>query len=193
MAETPIEPNGQIDFVYTVAGFTHRSQMRCTISNPEAVANFNLVTPDGDLLWTDAVDDAMPLFRPFYTASANFVQADLQLYDSGAYVLLDSYSLGLAGTASGSNFNTGQSSWTLKDYQNKTVKFVQLECIAAPPQRVAFASLSGISQSLVNSMLDNSPGNIGAWFRGRSGAQMHRFITVTVSINKRLQRKRGLA
>lgn len=193
MPEQPIVANGQIDIVYVVGLTEHVAQWRCVIDNPAGGGPYNVnVLGGGSIPWTDAVDQAVALLVDLFHTSTAISEARLQHYDDGIYITLDNYSVGESGTQSAASQPTSQQTYTFKDTTNKLVKVVLLGGVEVPPYRDNYAQLNAAQQALVDDLLDGTAGKLGAWFTGRSENQLRRFIAVTVSINKKLQRKLGL-
>lgn len=193
MAPTPITPNGQIDILYTESGFLHRAQMRVDIVSPGGSAPFDLVTSAGPaILWTAWVDIVVAKFKAIFSTSTTFTQAVLQHYTGGVYVQLDTYSLGIPGTSGSAAKLATQVTYTFKDTTNKTVKIALFEATYNAPNHIAYGFLDGASKAIVDSTLGLTAADIGNAFRGRGDNAMNRFVFQTISINKKLQRKRNL-
>lgn len=192
MSETPISVDGQIDIHYTQGTVDHILQLRCEITTAGMTPPFNLLSvSSGTILWTDAVDDLVPLLQPLMKTTTVINQAVLQRYDAGTYILLDSYSIGLAGTSTAAANPAAQETFTFRDLANKLVKVVLLGGVQVPPQHLFYAGLSTAQKNFVDSILANTAGTIGDWMLGRGGNDVRRFIAWTCSINKRWQRELG--
>lgn len=193
MAETPISVDGQIDIHYTVATIPHVAQWRCEIVTPGLTPPFTILSKSsGSILWTDGVDDAVDVLRPILASDATINNAVLQRYNAGVYEQIDTYSIGLAGTGAAAHKNAEQETYTFKDLGNKLVKVVLQEGMNTPPDKIQYANLGAAYKTFVDDVLSNSAGTIGDWFLGRGGNDVIRFLNLTISINKYVQRKRNL-
>jgi len=191
----PTLTNGRIKIEYNSASLgTHVCNLDVRIDSPLTPAPFNLVLQSaGVLLWTDAVDRFVLKAKPLFSADFTFTQATLYRYDSGAYIAIDSYSIGVAGTGGGGETPATEETYFFYDEDHIPDKIIFLEQGSGVPLHLNYAGLGASRKAFVDDVLLQASPSIGDWYRSKSDQPITVFLAVTTTFNRRLRRKRGQA
>jgi len=188
MAVTPLVPQYRLQLSYKPA-ITHKQQL--LVDAVLSGGSYSLVAHDSSsVAIATFVSQYAALLKPFYDSTTTFDSWILQKFVSGAYIEVDTGTIGVAGTASGAPNPTSLMSWVFVSGGFKRVKFVNLGANAVDqPAKNTFAVLGTRALNYVSDILNNSSGHIGYVMRGRDGQPLTRFID-EVEDYSRTSRKR---
>jgi hypothetical protein len=196
---TALSATGKIVIPYTYSGISHKMSMYC--KNPTLVGgtyNINSRTLDAnDIVWTDAAQQLAQMLVQFTANASGVGQAVLQHWESGLWIPKAYYTVTPTGQTSGQQICT-ELTYVLRDKLNHPVKVVMLEGVEVPPQHwvnplAGSAVLDSISHMLMDTTINaNSP---FAWAVGRGNQYLADtpIVGITLSFNRKLRRRRGLA
>lgn len=196
---TTLSATGRITIPYSYSGINHKARFYCRgIQAVGGSFNINSRTLDAnDIVWTDAAQAAAQCVNNYLGIVANIGQAVLEKLIGGLWQAQAYFTVTPIGTTGGQQA-TSQLTIVLRDRLAHPVKVVFLEGKQVPPQHWATpfggdADLDNVVHYLVDTTLSaNSP---FAWMVGRSNQYLNDtpFVGATVSLNRKLRRRRGLA
>ena len=147
-----------------------------------------------NIITTTFVSYIVGLMKPMMDSSSSFLSWTLEQYNSGAWVQVDTGTIGVAGTNAASVPTPGnQFSWTWFDLDLKHLKFRWLGFTFASVGtfKIPLGSVTGAYAAFYNDVIDITPGHLGAMLRGRSGSQILRGLNLVISYNRKSRRRLG--
>ena len=194
----PLSATGRIVLTYADAGLSHKVHYFCRgITAVGGTFNINTYSVDAnDLAWHDAVTATASYVNLMLSANRTWEPARLEKFVSGVWQLVDVYSF--SSTAGGGTLQPAtQQTYTFLDKQYHKVKIVLLDTIKTAPQH--FATPTGGDANFDTFIAAHIPGSAGAgdpgnWMvsRGNQYLASSPFIACTVTLNRRVRRRRGL-
>jgi hypothetical protein len=192
MAVTPLVPNARLIVHYT-SDLPHALQLLVeytTVSGVPVLQQHDLTTtPTATFVAT-----LVGLLQPMFDTSTVFVDWTLEKYDSGAYVEIDTASIGLNGTnAASAPTRASDFTFSFFDVNEKHVKIRLLGAFlgGAGAFKFGYSVLATIYRNFIDDALNTAPAHLGAVLQGRSGGTLTRFIALVVAYNRKSRRRLG--
>lgn len=196
MAPTPIQTTHVLSFGYTIQGLTHHQHCYVDAQASGDPTGFELLgrgsSPEP---MTDAIDEWEDIVGPMLGTGT--AAAGVTLYHIVSGALIPIYSGAIPTITPGGGLQiTGQQTMFFRDGLNLPFKFTIFETnYLAPFHNTSPLSgdIGAVAAAFIADMLNGANGHLGAWMHSRSDSTDLRYIAMTVSLNRRLRRDRGLA
>lgn len=195
MAPIPIQTSHVLSFGYSIAGLTHHTRFLVDAVASADSTGFSLHCEfSADVGLSTVITQFAAVFGPLIGSGG--AAAGVTLYSVSGTVLTPVYSGSWTFTPSGSpKFTAVQYTWFFRDGLGHPAKVVVLEGVDQPPFKTNDISSMGASavKTFSQDLADSSAGHIGAWMKSRSDGFPDRFISLVLTLNRRVRRRRGLA
>jgi hypothetical protein len=192
----PIVTSHVLRFQYVQNGLTHSDNRYVTAIVSGDATGYSLDNPDAtaDPL-SDAIDQWEDLVGP--VLGLGTTPGTVTLYKNTITGLIPIYSAAIGALAVGGGLTIASELTVFyKDSLNRVQKDTLLEVNFPVPLHYATYDVGVVGaalNALVADTLNNTLGHIGHWSQSRSGKFGPRFISITVGLNRRIRRRRGLA
>jgi len=186
----------RINYTTTISGVTLTHQQRLNVrpgTPPSPGTDFSLISvldnEDDGLALDTVVDEWIALLRPLYSASGNFIDAELWEYspDTTLAAFRSAYPIALAGSAGGSLQASAQAMYMFRTQEGGTMRINLMESTTGVGSSKAYASLTANEAALVDKVLDTTGGN---FFLGRDTSYPYSFTRLHPGNNEALFKKR---
>jgi FlaG/FlaF family flagellin (archaellin) len=190
MSVTPLVPGYRLVIEY-FSDLTHRAQL---LVDAHSTGGSYVLDEFGGTTTPVATFAALyaATMKPVFHTTASFTTWILEQYSGGAYIQVDTGSLGVAGTNSTATAIGSQWTFKLIDTDNKQFALRILGLVEGDAFKFGYGQLSGPALTLVNELIDTTSGHMGAVLRGRSGTVQRRFVALTSSLNRKSRRRLGI-
>jgi hypothetical protein len=191
VAVTPLNANGRLTIQYT-SDIGHKIQALCNLPN---VYTGHLVTFSGaSLLTSAAASHWESTLAPMFATTTSFLTWVLERYVSGAYVEIDTGSLGGAGTDTFATSLGGQLTYTFFDTYGVKFRHRMLgNSGLTEAYKSGYVGLPTKFKQYVDDMVPAGlSGTNGDWVTGRAGLLNSRFVAIVGSFNRKTRRRLGL-
>ena len=195
---TPLSALGRITQPYTINGITHKA--RVYVRNPQLVGSVWMInsrtTDANDVVWTDAALAWAQSIGSVTPTAGTFGTALLETRSGSVWTTVDTYTPTVT-TQTGSTNVAGQITLVLRDVLFHKVKVVVMEGNETYPQHLV-SPTGGDStfDGFINEYLPTFAGTtpLYKWLVGRGNQYLSTapFVGATVTLNRKIRRRRGL-
>lgn len=196
---TPLSATGRIVLPYTVDGQVH--QWHAYVRNPTVTGstyNINTRTTDSnDLDWLAAADGMAATLSKFVSSATAFGSALLQLRSGSVFNTVAAKTVTNGSAVSGYN-KASQLSIVMRDTLFRKVKVILLEGIFSPPFHApgyptGDTGVDGLVKEFTSAHTVTAAPYI--WLVGRGNGYLNTspVLGVTIALNRKVRRNRGLA
>lgn len=195
---TSLSATGRITIAYVYSGFTHKCRGFVRGLAPVGGSyNINSRTLDAnDIVWTDAASALAGAMSNILTTSHTYAGATLEQWDGTVWVPR-AVSSPTPGLSAGTVYPATQVTVVLRDLNLKKVKIVVMETNEISPQHFVAGTAGDTNfdnflAPFLSSTATAAPFN---WLVGRGNQYLNvaPFVGATVTLNRKLRRRRGLA
>jgi hypothetical protein len=191
---TPQIATGRLVINYVPGtGRRHKCQLDFDwATTPPGVGTLIRCISGGDQTPHQCAIDFLGPVQPLFATTTSFVDVVAQYWNGTIWIPVQSASIGFAGTGGGTDGPAWQATLTFRDSLYKLDKIVLLEGEFQNLTSLAYAALPTALKTFVDSVLGTASGNIGNWYRSKSGVVDHNLLHYVQAPNKRLRRQEGL-
>jgi hypothetical protein len=195
---TALLATGRITQPYTIGGVTHKARAYVRgLTLGGGIWRVNSRTLDeNDIVWSDAANQFANNIGNLCDASTVFGAALLEQIVDGVWVTQDVFTVTVT-TKTGTYKPATQVTMVLRDINFKKVKVVVMEGTEAAPQHINGPTDGGTQMDLFTHEFGSTHTNANAsyvWMVGRGNQYLATspFVGLTVTLNRKIRRRRGL-